>query len=121
MTPDRLRSAARLLLTLAAIGAVLVIGAQLVAPPLAVTAPVRVAIDGVRFVGPPLALLLGVLALLRARALERRARTGSTPPDRERADAIVRGLIAVALLLMGLGVLSAIWSSLVLRLGGLLP
>lgn len=121
MTPERLRSAARLLLTLAAIGAVLVLGAQLVAPPLAVTAPVRTAIDGVKFVGPPLALVLGVLALLRARRLERRSRTGAAAPERERADAIFRGLIAVALVLMGLGVLSALWSSLVLTIGGLLP
>ncbi|GAA1690681.1 hypothetical protein GCM10009792_08380 [Microcella alkalica] len=123
MTPERLRSAARVLLTLAAIGAVLVIGAQLVAPPLAVTAPVRTAIDGVRFVGPPLALMLGLLALLRARRLERRARTGggAAAPERERADVIFRGLIAAALVLMGLGVLSALWSSLVLRAGALLP
>lgn len=121
MKPERLRSAARALLTLAAIGAVLVIGAQLVAPPLAVTAPVRLAVDGVRFVGPPLALVLGLLALLRARRLERRARTGTAARERDRADAVFRGLIAVALVVMAVGMLSALWSSLVLTAGALLP
>ncbi len=121
MTPHRLRAASRALLTIAAIAAVLVLGAQLVAPPLAVTAPVRAMIDALRFVGPPLAAVLGVLALLRARRLERRARTGAAAPERDRGDAVFRGLIGVALVLMAAGLLSGLWTTLVLTLGSLLP
>ena len=123
MTASRLRTLARALLTIAAIGAVLVLGAHLVAPPLAVTAPVRTTLDAVRFIGPPLAAVLGVLALLRARRLERRARTGAAPgtAERDRGDAVFRGLIGVALVLMAVGLLSGLWTTLVLTLGSLLP
>lgn len=131
MTPEGARSAARLLFALAAIGAVLVLGAQLVAPPLAVTAPVRVALDGLRFVGPPLALVIGVLAAVHARRLERRARSGTAADARggtaadargdARADAVFRALVAAAGVLIVVAVLSGLWTTLLLTAGALLP
>lgn len=124
MTPARARSLARGLLTAAAIGAVIVLGAALVVPPVPVTAGARTTIDALRFIGPPLALVTGLLALVHARRLERagaRQRRGATD-DRgdDRADAVFRTLVTVAVVLMAVGLLSALWSSLVLTAGGLL-
>lgn len=127
MTPARARSLARGLLTTAASGAVIVLGAELIVDPVPVTAGVRTVIDLLRFVGPPLALVTGLLALLHARRLERgavraRGRAGAErDAGDDRADAIFRGLVAVAVLLMAVGLLSALWSTAVLTAGSLLP
>jgi hypothetical protein len=115
MRADRMRTLARVLLAVAGIGGLLVIGAQLVAPPVSATATVRSLIDAIRFVGPPLALVGGLLALLRARGLDRGV---STP--RPAADSLFRALVGVALTLMIVGVLTGLWTTLVLTLGALL-
>lgn len=140
MTPARARSTARGLLTAAAISAVIVLGAELIVDPIAVTAGVGAIIDALRFVGPPLALVTGLLALVHARRLERGAvrgrgrvsaglgrglarggGNGEADPSDDRADAIFRGLIVVAVLLMAVGVVSALWTTLVLTAGNVLP
>lgn len=150
MTPARARSLARALLTTAAISAVIVLGAELIVDPLPITASVRTVIDLLRFIGPPLALVTALLALLHARRLERgrdashwrgashergrgaepertraarvRGRAGAARDiDDDRADAIFRGLVVVAVLLMAVGLLSALWSTAVLTAGSLLP
>jgi hypothetical protein len=126
VTPARARALARALLITAAIGAVLVLGAQLVAPPLVVTAPVRAAIDSVRFIGPPLAVVLAGVAALHARRREKRAATDPAHLDaRTRgevlADRIFRALVVTALALMSLGLLSGLWITLVLTAGAALP
>lgn len=125
MTPARARSLARGLLVAAAISAVLVLGAALIVPPVPVTAAARTVIDLLRFIGPPLALVTGLLALLHARRLERgaaRSRLRATEDvGDDRADAIFRALVTVAVVLMAVGLLSALWSTLVLSAGGLLP
>jgi hypothetical protein len=120
------RALARALLITAAIGAVLVLGAQLVAPPLVVTAPVRAAIDSVRFIGPPLAVVLAAVAALYARRREKVS--VDDPPTlhtRARGEIIAgrifRVLVVTALALMALGLLSGLWITLVLTAGATLP
>jgi uncharacterized membrane protein len=106
---------ARVLFAVAAIGALLVLGAHVVAPPISATAAVRTLIDVVRFVGPPLTLVVGLVALVHARRLERAASATG-----EAADVVFRTLVIVAVSIMMVGLLTGVWSALVLTVGALL-
>lgn len=115
----RLRGLARLLLTIAAISAVVVLAAAIVVPSIPMPAGLRGLADAARFVGPPLALLTGVVALVLARRRERRADRGG--PARDTASIVFRTMLLVAASLMLLGIVSALWSAAVLAAGDLLP
>ncbi len=117
-SPLRVRGIARLLLTVAAVSAVVVLAAAIVAPSIPMPAEARTIVDAARFIGPPLALLTGALALLHARRRERRG-DRREPRARHGRDRVPRhaphrrGLMA-------LGILSALWSAAVLAVGDLL-
>lgn len=117
-TTARLRGIARLLLTIAAISAVVVLAAAIVVPSIAMPAGLRGLAEAARFVGPPLALLTGVVALVLARRRERRADRGR--PERETASVVFRTMLLVAGALMMLGIVSGLWSAAVLAAGDLL-
>lgn len=119
LSPARLRGLARLLLTIAGVAAVVVLAAAIIAPRIPMPADLRALADAARFIGPPLALLTGVVALVLARRRERRADRGG--PERDTASIVFRTMLIVAGALMLLGIVSALWSSAVLAAGDLLP
>jgi len=117
-SPARARRLARLLLTLAAISAVVVLVAAVVVPSIAMPEAQRAIVDAARYIGPPLSLVTGVLALVHARRSEQRSRRTVVEPDG--ASIVFRGMLLVAASVMILGLLSALWSALVLGAGDLL-
>jgi len=117
----RLRGLAGLLLTLAAVSAVIVLAAAVVVPPIALPDGARAFVDGARFIGPPLALITGMLARRQGRLRQRqRQRQRPSDPERDGAAVVFRTMLLVAASLMALGVVSALWSALVLSAGDLL-
>lgn len=119
LSAARLRGLARLLLTIAGVAAVVVLAAAIIAPRIPMPADLRALADAARFIGPPLALLAGLAALLLARRRERRADRGA--PERDAAALVFRGMLLTAGGLILLGIVSALWSSAVLAAGDLLP
>ena len=117
-SPARARGLARLLLTLAAISAVIVLVAAVVVPPIAMPEAQRAIVDAARYIGPPLSLITGVLALVHARRSERRSRR--TGPEPDGAAIVFRSMRLVATSVIILGIVSALWSALVLGAGDLL-
>jgi hypothetical protein len=114
----RMRGLARLLMTIAGVAAVVVLAAAIIAPRIPMPADLRALADAARFIGPPLALLAGLAALLLARRRERRADRGA--PERDTAALVFRGMLLTAGGLILLGIVSALWSAAVLAAGDLL-